>query len=107
MRVVRLFMLAMLVMEAVAAEAAEVKEAADPEESRSSAGCALRNAYGQCTRSEAKLSRKKRLVTLPNRTSFVLQSRLIVPQPPVGLYLVWVRVRLFIRAMFTESLIST
>merc|ERR1712156_832909 len=48
-------------------------------------------------------SRQKRVVTLPNQSSLTMQSRLIVPQPPVGLYIIWVRVRFFIRSMFTEA----
>jgi len=49
-------------------------------------------------------SRKKRTVNLPNQTSLRVQSRLIIPQLPVGLYLVWVKVRFFVRTMFTDSL---
>ena len=57
----------------------------------------------QCTRSDMPKSRQKRVVTLPNQSSLTMQSRLIVPQPPVGLYIIWVRVRFFIRSMFTEA----
>ena len=50
-----------------------------------------------------KSRRTKRTVTLPNATFLTLQSRLIVPQLPVGLYIVWVRLRLVVRSMFTET----
>jgi len=49
-------------------------------------------------------SRKKRTVNLPNQTALRVQSRLIIPQIPVGLYLVWVKVRFFVRTMFTDDL---
>lgn len=57
------------------------------------------------TVSEAEVakSRKKRTVYLPNASFLSLQSRLIVPQMPLGLYVVWIRVRLVIRSMFTEQ----
>ena len=47
--------------------------------------------------------RRRRTVTLPNATFLSLQSRLIVPQPPLGVYIVWVRVRFIVRNMFTEQ----
>ena len=52
---------------------------------------------------EARSKRKKRTADLPNQTSFRIQSRLIIPQQPVGLYLVWVSVKFFVRTMFTQS----
>ena len=67
-------------------------------------GCAENSKTGKCTRSEKPKSRKKRVVTLPNQTSFVLQNRIIVPQAPVGLYIIWMRVRFFVRPMFTQTL---
>merc|ERR1719394_1499337 len=71
-------------------------------------GCSAAAGSDQCSRSDArKLSRKKRTVTLPNSSALVLQSRLFIPQLPVGFYLVWFRVRFFIRAMFTDATIST
>ncbi|XP_059098023.1 uncharacterized protein LOC131892250 isoform X1 [Tigriopus californicus] len=48
-------------------------------------------------------SRKKRTVYLPNATFLSLQSRLTVPQSPVGLYLIWIRVRFVVRSLFTEQ----
>lgn len=67
-------------------------------------GCSAAAGSDQCSRSDArKLSRKKRTVTLPNSSALVLQSRLFIPQLPVGFYLVWIRVRFFIRAMFTDA----
>ncbi len=42
-------------------------------------------------------------MTLPNASFLSLQSRLIVPQPPLGVYLVWVRVRFIVRSLFTEQ----
>ena len=76
-------------------------------------GCSTSGGRGQCSRSEAvediflgtakARKRRKRTVTLPNATFLVLQSRLIVPQLPVGVYLVWVRLRLVVRTMFTET----
>ena len=105
MKLVSILAVLLLVMEAAAAEVNNKEELSRADDL--DGGCSQRNPYGQCTTSGAVKSRKKRLVTLPNATSFVLQSRLTVPQPPVGLYLVWVRVRFFIRAMFTETTIST
>jgi len=70
-------------------------------------GCSAAAGSDQCSRSDAKkLSRKKRSVTLPNSAALVLQSRLFIPQLPVGFYLIWIRVRFYIRAMFTESTIA-
>jgi len=57
-----------------------------------------------CSHSDKAKSRKKRVVTLPNLTSLVIQNRIVVPQPPAGLYIIWMRVRFFIRPMFTETL---
>lgn len=51
--------------------------------------------------------RKKRTADLPNQTAVSIQSRLIVPQSPVGLYLVWVKVKFFVRTMFTQSISDT
>lgn len=48
-------------------------------------------------------SRKKRTIYLPNATFLSLQSRLVVPQSPVGLYLIWIRVRFVVRSLFTEQ----
>jgi len=71
-------------------------------------GCSAAAGSDQCSRSDArKLSRKKRTVTLPNSSALMLQSRLFIPQLPIGFYLVWIRVRFFIRAMFTDATIST
>jgi len=84
-----------------------IKEAAAESEAKpkpKSGGCAENSKTGSCTRSDKPKSRKKRVVTLPNQTSFVIQNRIIVPQPPVGLYIIWMRVRFFIRPMFTETL---
>ena len=47
-------------------------------------GCSENSKTGSCSRSEQAKSRKKRVVTLPNLTSLVVQNRIIVPQPPVG-----------------------
>lgn len=81
-------------------------EAAEDEGAKKSAkGCAMKNGVESCTQSEKPKSRKKRTVYLPNQTMLTMQSRLVVPQPPVGVYLVWFRVRFFIRSMFTQSLI--
>ena len=94
---VRFLLIFSLVIVVVLASEATVDEAK---------GCSGRDKADACHRSnEPKLlSRKKRLVTLPNFTSMTMQSRLIVPQPPVGLYLVWVKARFFIRSMFTEPI---
>merc|ERR1712226_1534500 len=71
-------------------------------------GCSAAAGSDQCSRSEGRiLSRKKRTLTLPNNAAILLQSRLFIPQLPIGFYLVWLRVRFFIRYMFTESIIST
>jgi len=56
---------------------------------------------------EARSQRKKRTADLPNQTSVRLQSRLIIPQTPVGLYLVWVSVKFYVRTMFTQSASDT
>ena len=94
MKLVRLLLVIVVIFEAVAEP--QFKE---PQNKK-----CTQNAEGACTRSEEpKLSRKKRVVTLPNLTSFTIQSRLIVPQPPVGLYLIWIRTRFLIRSMFTET----
>jgi len=70
-------------------------------------GCSAAAGSDQCSRSDArKLSRKKRTVSLPNSSAVVIQSRLFIPQLPVGFYLVWIRIRFFIRAMFTDATIS-
>ena len=67
-------------------------------------GCSAAAGSDQCSRSDArKLSRKKRTVSLPNSSAVVIQSRLFIPQLPVGFYLVWIRIRFFIRAMFTDA----
>lgn len=92
MKFVRLFLL--LAVALILAEAAAETKAR---------GCSEKGKDGSCTKSDQPKSRKKRVVTLPNQTSMVMQSRLIVPQPPIGLYIIWVRVRFFIRAMFTET----
>ena len=49
-------------------------------------------------------SRQKRTVNLPNRSALSIRSRLVIPQNPVGLYLVLFRVRFFVRVMFTDDL---
>ena len=68
-------------------------------------GCSAAAGSDQCSRSEGRiLSRKKRTLTLPNNAAILLQSRLFIPQLPIGFYLVWLRVRFFIRYMFTESI---
>lgn len=66
----------------------------------------MKDGIESCTRSDIPKSRKKRVVTLPNLTSLSLQSRLTVPQNPVGQYLVWARARFLVRTMFTESTIA-
>ena len=66
----------------------------------------MKDGVESCTKSDQPKSRKKRTVTLPNLSAISLQSRLTVPQPPIGVYLVWFRVRFYLRSMFTESLIA-
>ena len=67
-------------------------------------GCSAAVGPEQCSRSDArKLSRKKRTVTLPNSSAITLQSQLLIPQDVIGFYIVYIRVRFFIRAMFTDS----
>ena len=70
-------------------------------------GCSEAAGSDQCSRSdkkkERKLSRKKRTVSLPNSSALVITSRLLIPQLPVGLYLVIFRIRFFVRAMFTDA----
>ena len=97
MKFVRLFLILVVIYEA----AAEVNSKEPPNRK----GCSDK-ADGACTKSDEPKSRQKRVVTLPNLTALTLQSRLIVPQPPVGLYLVWMRARFFVRTMFTESTAS-
>ena len=91
MKVVRFLVLTLLLFEAAARGQKADKK------------CSQKADDGTCTQSDLPKSRQKRVVTLPNQSSLTMQSRLIVPQPPVGLYIVWVRVRFFIRSMFTEA----
>ena len=58
----------------------------------------------QCSRFDVPKSRQKRLVTIPNLTTLGFNSRLIVPQPPIGVYVIFVKTRFFIRSLFTESI---
>lgn len=84
----------------------EAAAASEPEpKTKSQQGCSEKSENGACTRSDRAKSRKKMVVTLPNQTSFVLQTRIIVPQAPVGLYIIWMRARFFIRPMFTQTLV--
>lgn len=99
MKIVRLLLI--LALAAIISEAA-----AEADKKGRSRKCSLKDGVETCAKSEEKLSRKKRVVSLPNQTSLTMQSRLFVPQPPVGLYLIWIRVRFFVRPMFTESTIT-
>ena len=81
----------------------EAKAESKDEPNRKSS-CSEDSKTESCNYSDQSKSRKKRVVTLPNLTSLVLQNRIVVPQPPVGLYIIWMRVRFFIRPMFTETL---
>lgn len=80
-----------------------VEAAAAKQEESKQGGCKDKASGDSCTRSDEAKSRQKRVVSLPNTSAFVMQSRLIVPQPPVGLYIIWVRIRFFVRSMFTEA----
>ena len=91
MKVVRFLVLTLLLFEAAARGQKADKK------------CSQKADDGTCTQWDLPKSRQKRVVSLPNQSSLTMQSRLIVPQPPVGLYIVWVRVRFFIRSMFTEA----
>ena len=102
MKLVRPFLLLLGITVLLKTTAAE----AEQQSKEGSEGCSEKGQGESCTRSDEPKSRKKRLVTLPNASSLVMQSRLIVPQVPVGLYMIWVRCRFFIRPMFTESLNS-
>jgi hypothetical protein len=97
------------VVEEAAAEAnpdQQVNPDHDQAEAGRSRGCSLKDGVETCSKSNEPKSRKKRVVSLPNLTSISMQSRLIVPQPPVGLYMVWFRLRMFVRPMFTESTVA-
>lgn len=96
MKLVRFLLLVALLVIVEAAAATEQEE-------QKQGGCKDKASGDACTRSDQAKSRKKRVVSLPNQSSFTMQSRLIVPQPPVGLYIIWVRIRFFLRSMFTEA----
>jgi hypothetical protein len=102
MKFVRFFLVICIIGVSIRLEAAAASE---PEPKTKSQGCSEKSENGACTRSDKAKSRKKRTVTLPNQTSLVLQTRIIVPQAPVGLYIIWMRARFFIRPMFTQTLV--
>ncbi len=49
--------------------------------------------FPQCSRSDVPRSRQKRIVNIPNLTTLGFSSRLIVPQPPIGFYIIWIKTR--------------
>ena len=70
---------------------------------RCEAICPLLQPRGDCSPSSSPAARRKRSLQIPNATFLSIQSRLIVPQPPIGVYLIWIRVRLVLRSLFTEQ----
>ena len=97
MKVVRFLLIVCLTLIFFEAAAGEAEKATEQNKK-----CSEKSDGESCTQSDLPKSRQKRVVSLPNQSSLTMQSRLIVPQPPVGLYIIWVRVRFFIRSMFTS-----